>query len=334
MLNCVTLSKSPRPARWSGAWSGGVVVGAIIFALAAAMPNPVYSSDDIQSGNAGDADSGVLVSDSDAADAAPADAQLEDANAELQVALARSRKGLDLNIPQHHRLAQREPLAFLQYCWDHYRRTVQDYRCRFIKQERIRGRIRSEQQMLVNFRRGPDSVHMKFTKNKGPVEQALYIEGAWYDKDGNAQVLVEPAGTLVSLFVPKIKIDVRGKRARKESRRTLDQFGFDKVLGLIMEYSKKAAARGELDLRYVGDGVVDGQPTYILERRLPFTGKPLPYPDRLLVIHIDQENLLPVAAMSYADDAARELLGSYVYNDLEVNVGLTDADFDPDHLGF
>jgi serine/threonine protein kinase len=72
----------------------------------------------------------------------------------------------------------------------------------------------------------------------------------------------------------------------------------------------------------------------MLTGRLPFDGDESRYPDALLVIHIDQEHLLPTACYSYADGERSRLLGSYVYTDLRINTGLGDSDFDPDLIDF
>ena len=69
------------------------------------------------------------------------------------------------------------------------------------------------------------------------------------------------------------------------------------------------------------------RPTYVFERRLPYTGDHGLYPDRLLVVHLDQECLLPTCCIAYADEAGTKLLGRYVITDVKFNVGLTDSDF-------
>jgi len=66
----------------------------------------------------------------------------------------------------------------------------------------------------------------------------------------------------------------------------------------------------------------------VIERILPYTGEEGEYPDRLLVVHIDKQWLVPTACICYADLDRTELLGKYVYTDVQLNVGLTDADFD------
>ena len=230
-------------------------------------------------------------------------------------------------------LAASDPLAMLYRCRENYDRNIRDYSCTFVKQELVRGKITPEQRTEVKFRESPFSVNMEWVRNPGDAAQVTYIEGRWKDEDGQDQAWCEPAGAIARLFVSKILQPIHGNRAEKASRRTIDQFGFRNTLGLIIQYCEKAADEGVLDLRYVGVGMVRDRPTFVFERRLPYTGQERPYPDRLLVYHIDQEWLLPTACSSYADDAGDELLGRYVLTDVKFNVGFTDADFGPETLG-
>ena len=66
--------------------------------------------------------------------------------------------------------------------------------------------------------------------------------------------------------------------------------------------------------------MVDHRPGIIL-RDLPYAGPTGAYPDARMVLHLDQQWLLPVAVYSYADHAQKVLLGSYVFTQVEVNPG-------------
>jgi len=231
-------------------------------------------------------------------------------------------------------LARRDPLAYIQKCLDHYRRSVHDYVCQFEKQEQIDGKLLAPQVAEVRFRENPYSVDMTFVENVRECKRALYVDGAWTNADGEAMVWAKPGGAILRALVPRIQQPVHGKRARAASRRTIDQFGFERTLEVILKFSEKALAAGELDLAFVGEGTIDGRPTFVFERRLPYNGDEAYYPDRLLVLHIDREWKLPTAVYSYADTQGRDLLGSYVFSDVQLNQGLTRSDFDPDKIDF
>ncbi len=231
-------------------------------------------------------------------------------------------------------LAKKDPMAFLEMCREKYRQEIKDYRCTFVKHEFVNGKLRPQQTADVRFREEPFSVDMTFVQNVGQCKRALYIKGKWVDSDGAEQTLAKPGNSLLAVFVPKIKQPIHGDRAKKASRRTIDQFGFGKSLDLILHYSQKAQNEGLLQLEYVGEGKVDDRPTYVFERKLPYNGDETIYPDGLLVVHVDQEYLLPTACHSYADQKKKELLGTYVYKDVRLNIGYEDKDFDPEVIGF
>ena len=236
-----------------------------------------------------------------------------------------------LSGPEH--LARKDPLAFFGFCREEYGRNVRDYSVTFTKQELVRSKLTAEQVTKVRFRDCPYSVDMLWTQNAGRAGRVLYVEGARADKQGNELALIKPSGILGGIGI-KVWRDIHGRDAEREARRTVDQFGFRNSLDLIIKYSEKAAAEGELELKFVGDGTIDGRPTYVFERRLPYTGDEELYPDRLLVVHIDKEWLLPTGCFSYADDDGEELLGKYLLTKADFNVGYKDADFDAKAIKF
>ena len=231
------------------------------------------------------------------------------------------------------RLARKDPLAFFRFCLEEYQRNVRDYNVTFTKQELVRSKLTAEQVTEVRFRDRPYSVDMTWTRNAGRAGRVLYVEGRRVDKEGNELALCKPAGILGGIGI-KVWRNIHGRDAEREARRTIDQFGFENTLDLIIKYSEKAAAEGELELQFVGDGTIDSRPTYVFERRLPYTGEEKPYPDRLLVIHVDKEWLLPTGCFSYADDGGEQLLGRYLLTNAEFNIGYNDTDFDAKTIRF
>jgi hypothetical protein len=175
---------------------------------------------------------------------------------------------------------------------------------------------------------------MTFVGNVRECKRALYVAGAWNDSAGRPLVWAKPGGAILRAIVPRVQQPVHGRRAKAASRRTIDEFGFARTLELILKYSRKADAAGVLDIRFVGEGQLDGRKTLVFERRLPYDGDESQYPDALMIAHIDREWKIPTAVYSYADQDGKELLGSYVFTDVELNPGYSAADFDPDKINF
>jgi hypothetical protein len=163
---------------------------------------------------------------------------------------------------------------------------------------------------------------MLWKKNAGDAKRALFIDDPKHvDDEGRKLVRVEPAGAIARFFVSDLYVPVNGKQARESSRRTIDECGFGATFDLFESFNALAAAKGVLDLRYAGTGEIDGRATHVIVRSLPYQGEGGPYPDAKMVMHLDQEWLLPVAVFSYADQDETQLLGSYVFKDISLAPG-------------
>ena len=226
-------------------------------------------------------------------------------------------------------LAQRDPLALARLAQERFQRDVRDYRCVLLKQELIGNELTPVEEVEVRIRAHPQAVYMLWRKNAVQAKRALFRdEPAYVDKQGRKLARVEPAGAVVRLFVKDVLMPIKGPEAEKASRRSIDECGFATSFDLLQQYGDLARKNGVLDVRFAGLGEVDGRPTFVIVRQLPYAGPAGIYPDAKLVLHLDQQWLLPVAIESYADAEGTALLGRYVFTQVELNPGLTDKDFE------
>ncbi len=217
-------------------------------------------------------------------------------------------------------VAARDPMELVALGMKRYQENIKAYRCTLVKQERLDGKLSDVQEVEVRYRETPRSIYMLWHKNAGQAKRALYMEtDDFVNEEGERLVRVEPAGAVARLFVSDLFVPVHGEQARKSSRRTIDECGFDSTFRLLERYNTKAKERGVLDLKYVGTGEVDGRPTFVIVRQLPEKDPENVYPDARMVMHLDQEWLLPVAVYSYADHEETELLGRYVFTRVELD---------------
>ncbi len=221
--------------------------------------------------------------------------------------------------------AANDSLGFLIRCRERCAEHIVDYICRFHRTEPGLFGV-ADEEIAVRFRESPFSVDMRWIRNPGLARRVTYVAGRWSD-DGREFALIDPHGVFGLLFPRGVKRNIHGPEMRRAARRTLDQFGFRNTLDMIIGDCETARGDPGYSLGYVGQGMVDGRSTLFFDRRLPFTSPDQPYPDRRLIVGIDRLWLVPTSVHAYADDAGRELLGSYVTTDVELNVGLTDADF-------
>lgn len=228
--------------------------------------------------------------------------------------------------------AARDPLGFLKMALERYDRSVRDYSCVFTKQELLGGRLSAEQVMDAYFREKPFSVRLDWKQNADKCSRVLYVADKWIE-DGQQMAVVEPAGAIAQLFVSHVMRPISGEDARKNSRRTIDQFGLRNSLDLTLKYALLSQEQNALNFTYQGNSEVDGRTTLVFERRLPYTHDGCPWPDRVLVVHLDRELLLPSLCLAYADDDKKVLLGRYQYSNLKLNTNLADSVFTKEGMG-
>ncbi len=237
------------------------------------------------------------------------------------------------------RLLRSDPLAGLIEARSRHLRDVRDYRCRFVKQELLPSGMGPEQEVEVWFKQRPYSVMMHWVRNAGMASRVIYVEGRWTDskaKDpADRELMVCQPGELARRLIPSLKLPVHGSLSKGSARRSIDEFGFERTLGLLIKYGELAQSRNELNLEFQGETRFDGRPVWVLRRRLPYTGENGLYPDRTAEIFIDQEYRIPIAVYCYSDLAKdpANLLGKYEYRDIHFNAGLQEADFEPANHG-
>jgi hypothetical protein len=227
--------------------------------------------------------------------------------------------------------AARDPVGFMEFCLERYDQTVRDYTCTFTKQELLGKKLSAEQVMNAYFREKPFSVRLEWTRNEDKCSRVLYVADKWVEQ-GRQMAVVEP-GAIARLFCPYVMREIEGPDARKSSRRTINQFGVRNSMELILKFCRLARERNQLKFDYIGKGEVDGRETLVFERRLPYTGNEAEWPDRLLVVHMDKEWLLPSLCMAFADDDKSVLLGKYMTTDLKINANLPDSVFTKEGMG-
>jgi hypothetical protein len=195
---------------------------------------------------------------------------------------------------------------------------VEDYRCVFLKRQRIGDELQTTQRILLKFKK-PMSVYMKWLNEPHKGQEVLYVPGRYGEK-GFAR-----AGGWKGKLMPVIRIDVDGYWVMRDNLRTLDKVGIGPFLDIFMENFRRADKADEGALIDRGEGKVGGRPVRVIESVLPPEESKGYYCYRC-VIHYDKENGLPLEIEIY--DWDNKLREEYQYTDLELNVGLKEKDFD------
>lgn len=187
---------------------------------------------------------------------------------------------------------------------------ITDYTALFLKRERPKkGPLPQVEKIHLRFQE-PFKVHMTWeTPNKGRV--ATYIEG-----ENNNKILVNPGGVMRFM---RISLDPNSPRAVGDGHHSILKVGIRNMIDMVMEQYRRASAKGEITVRLLGRGAVDGRQAYHLGLEYP-KSKEAGYYAYRAELWIDEEYLLPTKMLVYTWD--NELYAHYEYHQLTLNPGL------------
>ncbi len=207
---------------------------------------------------------------------------------------------------------------------------VRDYTAEFTKDELIRGRLRT-QVMDIKLREKPFSVYLRYRSQKEAGRQALFVEGKNDDL-----LLLRDVGFKRALGT--MRLSLQNRFVMCENRYPVTELGISKVVETAL-----VVWRREEKL----PGIV---PEVTICSSAPFADADcctaqVQYQKRCpelefqkACVWFDRQTKLPVRAERYGwpDEAggAPPLVEAYSYRNVQTNVGLTDADFDPQRYGF
>ena len=207
---------------------------------------------------------------------------------------------------------------------------VHDYTAEFTKDELIRGRLRT-QVMDIKVREKPFSVYLHYRSKKESGRQALFVEG----RDDDA-LLVRDVG--LKRMLGTMKLSLQNPMVTCENRHPVTELGISKVVETALAiWRREAKLTGTFpevticsSARFADADCCTVQVQY--QKRLPA----LEF--QKACVWFDRQTKLPLRAERYgwADEGggASPLVEAYTYRNIQTNVGLTDADFDPRQSGF
>ena len=212
-------------------------------------------------------------------------------------------------------------LRAIEECQERYER-VRDYVCTLEKRERIDGRLGIPHIMYMKARTQPRSVYLKF-RQPAAGREAIYIEGR---HDG--KVLAHDVG-LGRLIAGTLHLDPLGARAMSDCRHPITEAGIGPLLETL-----EARWTAELDSKETNvefcEKTVGSRPCHRIT--VTHSRKSPDYMFYRVHLYIDHALGLPIHFEAFdwptASDPEPPLVEEYTYNDLKLNVGLTEIDFD------
>ncbi len=194
---------------------------------------------------------------------------------------------------------------------------VHSYTARFVRQEVVGGALRPREEALLKFQR-PGLMYLRWIAGPPEGREILFVPG----RHDNRMLVREP-GWLSRLVTVAIAPD--SPRVLRESRHPVTDVGIGRLIELIVDNARRAAAAGELTLKDHGIATGPQGPARWLEAVLPRDGQGRYYCYRL-ELAVATGSGLPVRATIY--DWNDRMVADYRYLDLKLNPVLTASDFD------
>jgi hypothetical protein len=210
-----------------------------------------------------------------------------------------------------------EPLASLARLAAAYA-SVQGYTARFERQEVVAGELRPREEILLKFRR-PGLMYLKWVAGPPRGREILFVPG----RDDGRMLVREPG--LFTRFAT-IVMAPDSPRVLEESRHPVTDIGIGRLIDLIMDNARRAAARGELVVRDLGPGSEPDGPVRRLEAILPRDPARGYYCYRI-ELSVAEASGLPVRAVIH--DWSDRVVAEYAYRRLRLDPPRDPADFDP-----
>ena len=212
---------------------------------------------------------------------------------------------------------------------------VSDYTAMLIKRERVGGTLGDHEFMAVKVRNRkmsagqmvqPMGVYINFLKPssvKG--REVIYVEGK---NEGN---LIAHEGGFKGRFLPTVTIPPTGMLAMRGQRYPMTEIGVENLMVKLIERGTKAREQPDVQCVFRKNARVKNRTCTVLQVTSPTKVEGLDFYQAQ--VFIDDELDLPIRYIAYDWPAQKgaplEVIEEYNYLDLKVNVGLSDADFDP-----
>jgi hypothetical protein len=217
----------------------------------------------------------------------------------------------------------------------HMAQNLDDYTARFVKQEAdTNGVLGEETEMLVkvqtrlrgNTEHAPMRVYLSF---QAP-ESLMGREVIWAEDLHDGKMAVHEVGFLLSLKT--IWLDPNGMIAMQGQRYPISEIGMVRLVEKLIERGERDRDNPDISVTVSRDHMLGDTPAQLIQVR---RAKPSSDKDdfSLAEIVIDQERQLILKYRSFGwpdtEGSDPPLIESYFYDDVQTNIGLSEADFDP-----
>ncbi|WP_342190204.1 DUF1571 domain-containing protein [Stieleria varia] len=215
------------------------------------------------------------------------------------------------------------------------RASVNDYTALLVKRERVGGELGQLEYMQVKIRNRkvvngrivqPLSVYINFIKPtavKG--REVIYVEGK---NDGN---IIAHEGGFKGKFLPTVNLAPTGALAMSGQRYPMTEIGVENLIQKLIERGELAQKQKDVTCELIRGTKLNDRTCTLLKVVQPTPRPGLEF--HQAKVYMDDASQLPIRYIAYdwpkQPNGPLEVIEEYNYLNLQVNVGLTDADFDP-----
>jgi hypothetical protein len=222
-------------------------------------------------------------------------------------------------------------LRMAQSSLDKINRDIKDYTCTMIKRERIDGKLNDPEYMFVKVRNQPFSVYLYFLRPEGEKgREVIYVEGR-----NEGKMLAHEGSGLKARF-GTVSLVPTSALAMEGNKYPITQIGTKNLVRRLLEVGNQDMKYAECEVQYRKNAKVNDRVCTIIEVTHPVPRRNFLFHKAL--IYVDDELNVPIRYEAYmwpkAPGGRPELDEEYTYLNMKVNVGLTDADFEPSNPNY
>lgn len=211
--------------------------------------------------------------------------------------------------------------------------TIRDYTATLVKRERYNGTLGEREYMKVKIRNErtvdgkqvPFSIYMRFVQPKAVAGR----EVIWVKGQNEGKILAHETGIITGFKT--FHLDPDGMLAMRNNRHPIYEAGLENLVLKLIEKAERDKAAGLCKVEYRKGAKIKGRACTMIS--VTHDVQKAPYDFHNAQVFIDDELNIPIRYASYdwpsAPGEEAPLIEEYTYLEVQVNVGLTDKDFDP-----
>jgi hypothetical protein len=223
---------------------------------------------------------------------------------------------------------------------EHIEQNVRDYTCTLVKRERVQGELLDYEFMHCKVRHQqvqdgkvvvPFGVYLSFLKPdsmKG--REVIYVDGA------NSGKLIAHEGGFKGRFIPTVSLLPTSAIALRGNRYPITEIGIKTLTERLIEKGSRDRQLGECEVHLVDGAKVKNRVCTMLE--VKHLERRPEYEFCVARIFLDNELNMPIRYEAYdwprSPQGPPELIEEYTYVNVQLNVGLSDDDFNAENPNY